>query len=386
MDLDQNENAISKGGKFKVAQVNKSKAKNRAFGQDITNKQRPRLSQENENNSKPKASSFDVVKPTIEIIADRGEPEIAKSEDVEMDIIGDSVELAPWDMMDIDNDLFVTDYVGDIMSGLHEDEVLNRGGCIIEKERDFMKEQNDVNERMRAVLVDWLVEVHRKFKLLPSTYFLGINLLDRYLAKTQLHRKQLQLCGCACLWIASKYHEIYAPEIDDFVYISDNAFNDDQLKEMEIEILKQLKFTLTVPTVLNYAERYSKISGFYLKKTRERRIISDLIMYCIEHCVMSYSLCRKRPSLLGAASFVYSCISTKVFSVESFKKDNMEKVVGYTLKEIMPVMKIIDFTVKNSKKSKHKAVLKKYSNSKYSNIGKLNFEKLNTSFLYKESS
>ena len=149
-------------------------------------------------------------------------------------------------------------------------------------------------------------------------------------------------------------------EMDDFVYISDNAFNDDQLKEMEIDILEELNFMLTVPTVLNYAEHYSKISGFYLKTMREQRIISDLIMYCIEHCVMSYYLCRKRPSLLGAASFVYSCVSTKIFSVESFKKDNMEKVVGYKLKEIMPITKIIHSAVKNSKTSKYKALLKKY--------------------------
>merc|ERR1712130_947525 len=110
----------------------------------------------------------------------------------------------------------------------------------------------DINARMRTVLVDWLIEVHRKFKLSQAAYFLGINMVDRYLAKRQVKRTNLQLLGCTCLWIASKYHEIYAPEMDDFVYISDNAFSTEELTAMEVEVLKTLGFELTVPTVMNY--------------------------------------------------------------------------------------------------------------------------------------
>jgi len=91
---------------------------------------------------------------------------------------------------------------------------------------------------------------------------------------------------------------------------------------------------------------------------------------------MSYALCRKKPSLIGAASFVYSCISTKVFSIQTFEKDNIGKVIGYTFDELIPIMKQIDQIVRNAKKAKNKAVYKKYCNQKYSNIGKLNFDKL----------
>ena len=44
-----------------------------------------------------------------------------------------------------------------------------------------MKNQTDINEKMRAILIDWLIEVHLKFKLLPETLFLTVNLIDRYL-------------------------------------------------------------------------------------------------------------------------------------------------------------------------------------------------------------
>lgn len=47
----------------------------------------------------------------------------------------------------------------------------------------YIAKQNDINEKMRAILIDWLIEVHLKFKLLPETLFLTINLIDRFLEK-----------------------------------------------------------------------------------------------------------------------------------------------------------------------------------------------------------
>ena len=55
----------------------------------------------------------------------------------------------------------------------------------------YMSQQNDINEKMRAILVDWLIEVHLKFKLLPETLFLTINLIDRFLEKQVISRTKL---------------------------------------------------------------------------------------------------------------------------------------------------------------------------------------------------
>jgi len=49
-----------------------------------------------------------------------------------------------------------------------------------------MLKQKDINENMRGILCDWLVDVHLKFKLLPETLFLTINIIDRYLEKAQI--------------------------------------------------------------------------------------------------------------------------------------------------------------------------------------------------------
>ena len=86
---------------------------------------------------------------------------------------------------------------------------------------------------MRGILVDWLSEVHLKFKLVPETLYLSVNLIDRYLEKELVQRSHLQLIGVTAMLIASKYEEIYAPEVKDFVYITDKAYSKDQILQLE---------------------------------------------------------------------------------------------------------------------------------------------------------
>jgi Cyclin, N-terminal domain len=94
----------------------------------------------------------------------------------------------------------------------------------------YMENQTHINERMRSILVDWLVEVHLKFKLVPETLYLTINLIDRYLTKKVVTRPKLQLVGVTSLLIASKYEEIYPPELRDLVYICDRAYSRNEVR------------------------------------------------------------------------------------------------------------------------------------------------------------
>ena len=76
---------------------------------------------------------------------------------------------------------------------------------------------------MRSILVDWLVEVHMKFRLVPETLYLCVNIIDRYLERAFCERTKLQLAGITALLIACKYEEIYPPEVRDCCYICDHA-------------------------------------------------------------------------------------------------------------------------------------------------------------------
>merc|ERR1719443_606215 len=105
---------------------------------------------------------------------------------------------------------------------------------------DFMETQADINPRMRAILIDWLVEVHMKYKLRAETLFLSVSILNRFLAKQQVSRRKLQLVGVVSTLIAAKYEEIYPPEINDLVYICDKAYTKNEIMEMEVVVLNVL--------------------------------------------------------------------------------------------------------------------------------------------------
>lgn len=64
--------------------------------------------------------------------------------------------------------------------------------------------------------------------------------------------------GVTALLLASKYEEMYSPDIADFVYITDNAYNSAEVREMEITILKELNFDLGRPLPLHFLRRASK--------------------------------------------------------------------------------------------------------------------------------
>lgn len=58
---------------------------------------------------------------------------------------------------------------------------------------------------MRGILIDWLSDLHLKFKMFPETIFTIVNIIDRYLSKKSIPKSKLQLVGISALFIAAKY-------------------------------------------------------------------------------------------------------------------------------------------------------------------------------------
>ena len=87
----------------------------------------------------------------------------------------------------------------------------------------YMTKQPKISETNRSTLIDWIIQIHYNFKLLPETLFLAVNLIDRYFSKHAMNKRDVQLVGVACMLIATKYEEIYPPLLKDFVFISDNS-------------------------------------------------------------------------------------------------------------------------------------------------------------------
>ena len=76
---------------------------------------------------------------------------------------------------------------------------------------DYMDGQNDITWEMRQTLVDWLLQVHLRYHMLPGTLWIAINIIDRFLTKCVVSMAKLQLVGVTAIFIASKYEEILAP-------------------------------------------------------------------------------------------------------------------------------------------------------------------------------
>lgn len=148
---------------------------------------------------------------------------------------------------------------------------------------------------MRGILVDWIIEVHHRFRLLPETLFLTINLTDRYLGKTQILRTRLQLVAVAALLIASKYEEINVPIIDDFVFICDSAFSKDEILAMERSILIALEFDITNFSSYRFLERFCKIA-------KARNQLFHLAQYLIELSLIEHNMLIYPPSLIAASA------------------------------------------------------------------------------------
>lgn len=93
---------------------------------------------------------------------------------------------------------------------------------------------------MRGILVDWLVEIHTKFRLLPETIFLAVNIIDRFLSQRVVSLVKLQLVGVTALFVASKYEEVVCPSVSNFLYMTDGGYQDDEILKAERYILNMI--------------------------------------------------------------------------------------------------------------------------------------------------
>ncbi|KAL0316960.1 UNVERIFIED_CONTAM: Cyclin-A1-1 [Sesamum calycinum] len=166
---------------------------------------------------------------------------------------------------------------------------------------NFMERvQKDINASMRAILIDWLVEVAEEYRLVPDTLYLTVNYIDRYLSGNVMDRQRLQLLGVACMMIASKYEEICAPQVEEFCYITDNTYFKDEVLQMESAVLNYLKFEMTAPTPKCFLRRFVRAA----QGVNEAPLLQLECManYVAELSLLEYSMLCFAPSLIAASS------------------------------------------------------------------------------------
>ena len=224
----------------------------------------------------------------------------------------------------------------------------------------YIQNQHDINEQMRAILIDWLVEVHYKFHLRDETLYQTVFIIDSYLSAFPILRAKLQLLGVAALFISCKQQEIYYPQIYELIDITDGAYVKEELVEMENHILKILKFNIVSPTAIEFYNIISKAFNFDTKQY-------FLGKYFMESSLIDYQMIKYSASVIGVScAYVvmkfcginnYKCL----YSKNVVKEEIPQKVIKEAAREICHL-------VKNLSNSTLKAVKDKYSLPQFLNV------------------
>ncbi len=230
-----------------------------------------------------------------------------------------------------------------------------------------MKNQNEITEKMRAYLIDWIAELHMKFKLWPETLFVTVAIIDKYLLKkTNQTKKSLQLLGISALHIAGKYEEIYPPELKHLIRVTDNAITKEQVIQTEHDILRTLEFELTFPSALRFLERYARIA-----QVSEKTL--TLANYFIDTSLLDCTLVKEKPSKVAAMA-IYAAQKIQrnmAGSTGSIWNATMTKNTCYKEEELKPLAAELIQFVKNVESSSLKTMAKKYNLPKYLEVAKM---------------
>lgn len=260
---------------------------------------------------------------------------------------------------DVDNQLAVVDYVEDIYRFYRKTEQMS---CV----PDYMPIQLEITGKMRAVLINWLIEVHYRFGLMPESLYLTINLLDRYLSHQLVSRSNYQLVGATAMLLASKYEEIWAPEISDFLDILENKFERKHVLVMEKEMLNKLKFRLTIPTPYVFIVRF-------LKAASSDEEMENLVFFLMELSLMQYVMMKFPPSMLAAAAvYTAQCTLQKTPVWNHVLKSH----TGYSEVDLKECTRLMVAFHQSSEESKLNVVFKKYSMPQYNSVALIKPAKL----------
>ena len=295
--------------------------KDENFNPNITNRIKPKMNSTKRAVSNININRINQINSTINLNEDN---------DIEMKIENISYhEIKPKKekKIDVQN---ADEYFDDICQELFS----NEDKYLVDPK--YMSNQSDINHRMRAILIDWLIDVHLKYKLVPQTMYIAVNLIDRYLEKNETNRAKLQLVGVTAMFIACKYEEIYPPDLKDFVYITDGAYVKQDVLDMEYKMLKSLEFNITFPTQWSIFEIYKKKLDLDDKTFK-------LAWFLMELCLIDYKILKFKMSYIAASAILIAIKTLGIY------RSDFSSVIGIEENQLEECCKeIYNYYVYNS--------------------------------------
>uniref|UniRef100_A0A8C3G520 G2/mitotic-specific cyclin-B2 n=1 Tax=Cyclopterus lumpus TaxID=8103 RepID=A0A8C3G520_CYCLU len=249
--------------------------------------------------------------------------------------------------------LCVSEYAEDIHLHMRESEMRTR------PKPGYLERHPEITNGMRVILVDWMVEVVQEYKLRSETLHLAVNYLDRFLSCTEyVKRAKLQLVGTAALLIAAKYEEIFPPELNEFVYTTDNTYTKKQLVRMEHVFLRVLAFKMVAPTTNQFLRLFMSIHSVCAYTENLALYVAELSLLEIDP-FLQYT-----PSIVAAGAY---CLAT--YTVNKFLwPDSLHAFTGYPTATIVPCVTDLHKLYMSAENHPQQAIREKYKTSKYCGV------------------
>ncbi|WYZ42986.1 hypothetical protein EsH8_VI_000685 [Colletotrichum jinshuiense] len=300
-------------------------------------RKKPHTTQPEKRRSKTVDTEDAPVKTPVE-----SEPEIAPKS--QKTIYPDNVKNL--DDEDLDDPLMVAEYANEIFEYLRDLE------CNSIPNPNYMEHQDDLEWKTRGILVDWLIEVHTRFHLLPETLFLAINIIDRFLSEKVVQLDRLQLVGITAMFIASKYEEVLSPHVANFRHVADDGFSEAEILSAERFVLGALNYDLSYPNPMNFLRRISKADNYDIQCRTIGKYLMEISL--LDHRFMAY-----RPSHVAAGAMYLARLILDRGDWDA----TIAFYAGYNEEEIEPVVRLmVDYL---ARPVVHEAFFKKYASKKF---------------------
>lgn len=231
---------------------------------------------------------------------------------------------------------------------------------------------SEENKSYRLICLNLLINLSETFEFRQETIYLTINLFDRYILSlklsNQLNINKLKNILLACIFIASKYEEIYPPILDDYLDIF--LFPKEEILKFEYEVLECTNFELHICSPYLFLTKFFDAFG----KNESKKIIHGA-QFILDICIMAPEFCILKPSFQAAICLYLSkkFLNNKIYKKQIWSADN-KFITGYSEDEIKKNLKIPLKIIKHFfagsyiKDITKTALFKKYSNNKYSEV------------------
>ncbi|KAH7967451.1 hypothetical protein HPB49_024874 [Dermacentor silvarum] len=220
----------------------------------------------------------------------------------------------------------------------------------------YLDRQMELSVSMRAVLVDWMVEVQENFELNHETLYLAVKCVDRYLSLEPCSKTQLQLLGATAMFVSCKFDERCPPSVRDFLYICDDAYSHDELIAMEAHLLRVLDFQLGMPVSYRFLRRYARCA-------RLSQDMLTLARYVLESSLMDYNLVDQRESKMAAAALLQALLMKGCTW-----NATLQHYSGYKAEELTSLQQHLNLFLYQQQKSNLEAIRSKYSHRVFASV------------------